>query len=119
MVEPVATGAADHLLRHLEDGVCWITLNRPEAGNALTTAMRDQLAEWFDAASSDLAVRAVVLAGTGEKGFCTGADLRPQGGEPPRPEGAPARTAGEAARMIRDGSPIPGSRWILCMTSPL
>ena len=77
MTDPAANDAAEHLLRRVEDGVCWITLNRPEAGNALTTAMRDRLIEWFDAASTDLSVRAVVLAGSGEKGFCTGADLRP------------------------------------------
>lgn len=103
MAKAAGTGAAQHLLRRVTDGVAWFTLNRPEAGNALTTAMRDELTEWFEAASSDLAVRAVVLTGTGEKGFCTGADLRPQPSEEERPRDAPARTAGEAARMIREG----------------
>ena len=95
--------ASDAVLRQLDDGVCWITLNRPEAGNAITAAMRDQLVEWFDEASADLAVRAVVLTGTGEKGFCTGADLRSPVPGLPRPEGAPPRAVGEAARMIRTG----------------
>ena len=71
----------------------WITLNRPEAGNAITAAMRDQIVVWLEEASADLAVRAVVLTGAGEKGFCTGADLRSQdaGATPargrPRPGG--------------------------------
>ena len=52
--------------------MAWITLNRPEAGNAITAAMRDQLVAWLEEASADLAVRAVVLTGAGEKGFCTG-----------------------------------------------
>jgi 2-(1,2-epoxy-1,2-dihydrophenyl)acetyl-CoA isomerase len=103
MAERAGEGAGGHLQRRVADGVAWITLNRPEAGNALTTEMRDELAAWFEAASSDLAVRAVVLTGTGEKGFCTGADLRPQPSHEERPEGAPARSAGEAARMIREG----------------
>jgi 2-(1,2-epoxy-1,2-dihydrophenyl)acetyl-CoA isomerase len=103
MAGTAVVGPSDHLRWQVDDGVAWITLNRPEAGNALTTAMRDQLTEWFEAASRDLAVRAVVLTGTGEKGFCTGADLRPQPSGEVRPEGAPARTAGEAARMIREG----------------
>jgi 2-(1,2-epoxy-1,2-dihydrophenyl)acetyl-CoA isomerase len=103
MGEGADAGRAQPLLRRVDDGVAWFTLNRPEAGNALTTAMRDELAGWFEAASSDLGVRAVVLTGTGETGFCTGADLRPQSSRQERPAGAPARTAGEAARMIREG----------------
>ncbi len=103
MAEGAAQGAGGDLARRVVDGVAWFTLNRPQAGNALTTAMRDELAEWFEAASTDLAVRAVVLTGTGEKGFCTGADLRPQPRTEVRPPDAPARTSGEAARMIREG----------------
>ena len=91
------------VLRTLQDGVVWITLNRPEAGNAITTPMREQIIAWLEEASADLGVRVVVLTGTGEKGFCTGADLRAPVPGLPRPEGAPARAAGEAARMIRTG----------------
>jgi len=91
------------ILRRLEDGVAWITLNRPDAGNAFTPDMRDQLGLWLEEASVDLAVRAIVLTGAGEKGFCTGADLRAGVPEMPRPEGAPARTVGDSARMIRTG----------------
>jgi len=67
------------VLRRVVDGVAWITLNRPEAGNAITAAMRDQVVAWLDEASADLAIRVVVLTGAGEKGFCTGADLRSSG----------------------------------------
>ena len=71
--------------------MAWITLNRPEAGNAITAAMRDQMVVWLEEASADLAVRVVVLTGAGEKGFCTGADLRsPEPG--PGPPGGCART---------------------------
>jgi 2-(1,2-epoxy-1,2-dihydrophenyl)acetyl-CoA isomerase len=93
----------DPVLRRIDGGVAWITLNRPEAGNAITPAMRDQLIVWLEEASADLAVRAVVLTGSGEKGFCTGADLRTSGPGPVRPEGAPDRAVGDAARMIRTG----------------
>ncbi len=103
MAEEDGEGAGGDLGRRVSDGVAWFTLQRPEAGNALTTAMRDELAAWFEEASSDLRVRAVVLTGSGQRGFCTGADLRPQPGAEDRPEGAPARIAGEAARMIREG----------------
>ncbi len=102
----MARGGTDtdqQVLRQVEDGVCWLTLNRPEAGNAITASMRNQMVVWLEEASADLAVRAVVLTGAGEKGFCTGADLRSQEPGPPRPEGAPARPVGEAARLIRMG----------------
>ena len=95
--------AEQPVLREMDGGVAWITLNRPEAGNALTAGMRNQIIEWLEEASADLAVRAVVLAGSGEKGFCTGADLRSQGPAPERPEGAPDRAVGDAARLIRTG----------------
>ena len=98
--DPVGTD----LLRRIENGVCWITINRPDAGNALTQFMRDRIAEWVRDASSDLFVRAVVITGAGDAAFCTGADLRGGRHEPrPKPEGAPDSVVGEAARMIMEG----------------
>ena len=91
------------LLRRMADGVVWITLNRPEAGNALTPEMCTQITSWLEEASDELAVRTVVLIGTGDKGFCTGADLRSRVVEPVRPVGAPRRAVGDAARQIRAG----------------
>ena len=95
----------DELIRYeVADGVARLTIDRPEGGNALTAAMRDRLADRFDEISGDLAVRAVVLRGTGERHFCTGAALggaqRPTA---PKPEGAPERAPGDAARLIRTG----------------
>jgi 2-(1,2-epoxy-1,2-dihydrophenyl)acetyl-CoA isomerase len=87
----------------VQAGVAWITLNRPEAHNAITPDQRDRVIELLSHASEDLAVRCVVLTATG-KGFCTGADLRATRTPRVRPEGAPERTAGEVARMIRDGA---------------
>ena len=94
----------EDVLYRLDKSVAWITLNRPDAGNAMTQDMRNQIADWVDEASASLEVRAVVITGTGEKGFCTGADLR--GGRtqpPPKPAGAPDRVVGDVARMIRVG----------------
>ena len=65
-----------------ENGVLWITLNRPEQMGALTSEMRDQIVDQIWAARDDTAVRALVITGKG-KGFCTGADL--SGGAPPTP----------------------------------
>ncbi len=91
------------LTRELDEGVLWVTINRPDARNALTTPMRDQLADWFTDASADLMVRSIVLTGAGEKAFCTGADLRSQPDAAPRPEGAPERATGDVARVIQQG----------------
>jgi 2-(1,2-epoxy-1,2-dihydrophenyl)acetyl-CoA isomerase len=88
----------DDVIRHDRDGVAWITLNRPDAGNAMTPAMRDQIAAWLDQISAAPDVRAAVLTGSGEKGFCTGADLRAGRGG-----GGPERTVGDVARTIRTG----------------
>jgi len=96
--------AGDDVLREMHDGVARITLNRPEAGNAMTSAMRDQIGDWVQDASADLTVRVVVITGAGDKAFCSGADLR--GGPAaarPRPPGAPDAVMGEGARVIRLG----------------
>jgi 2-(1,2-epoxy-1,2-dihydrophenyl)acetyl-CoA isomerase len=85
------------------DGVAWITLNRPEVGNAVTPDQRDRVIELLGAASADVATRAVVVTATG-KAFCTGADLRASRPAPSRPEGAPDRAVGDISRTIRDGA---------------
>ncbi len=96
-------GAPPALLRRDEAGVAWLTLNRPETGNALDAELRDELTTCFHALSGDLSVRAVVLTGAGERGFCTGADLRGARPRPPRPEEAPERAVGDVARLVRTG----------------
>jgi 2-(1,2-epoxy-1,2-dihydrophenyl)acetyl-CoA isomerase len=102
--DPAEKSIDEQVLHRIEDGVCWITLNRPEAHNAITPAQRNRIADHLRAASDDLAVRVVVLTAVG-RGFCTGADLRSAQSDPvPRPEGAPDKTAGEVARLIRTGA---------------
>jgi 2-(1,2-epoxy-1,2-dihydrophenyl)acetyl-CoA isomerase len=93
----------EQVLHRVDDGVAWITLNRPEAHNAITPDQRDRMIWLLAEASAELDVRCVVITATG-KGFCTGADLRASRPGRPRPDGAPERTAGEVARMIRDGA---------------
>jgi 2-(1,2-epoxy-1,2-dihydrophenyl)acetyl-CoA isomerase len=96
--------AGDDVIRRLEGGVAWITLNRPDAGNAMTSAMRDQIGTWVLDASADLAVRVVVLTAAGDKAFCSGADLRgSRAAGTPRPDGAPDAVMGDGARTIRNG----------------
>jgi 2-(1,2-epoxy-1,2-dihydrophenyl)acetyl-CoA isomerase len=62
------------LLFTVEKGVGWITLNRPEARNAMNAEMRQAYLDALQRCADEPEIRAVVLTGTG-KGFCTGADL--------------------------------------------
>lgn len=92
------------LLAEVEDQVLWLTLNRPDAGNAITPDVRNRMIEHLAEANGSFDVRAVVITAAGEKHFCTGADLRAgRAAPPPKPEGVPERIPGDAARMIRTG----------------
>ncbi|MFD4372646.1 enoyl-CoA hydratase/isomerase family protein [Streptomyces sp. NPDC058486] len=87
----------EDVLHTVENGVSWITLNRPEAMNAVTWDQRERIIALLAEASADASVRAVVVTGTG-RGFCAGADLR--GGPPASAD----RIAGDVSRMIRQGA---------------
>ena len=63
------------ILLNLADGVATVTLNRPEAMNALDIATKDLLLATLRQVAEDPAVRCVVLTGTG-RAFCVGQDLR-------------------------------------------
>lgn len=57
------------------DAVAWITIHRPEAGNALRGADVQALSAGVSQALGDAAVRVLVITGEGNKFFCTGGDL--------------------------------------------
>ncbi|MGK2929660.1 MAG: enoyl-CoA hydratase/isomerase family protein [Acidimicrobiales bacterium] len=94
----------DDLLIDDAGGVRTITLNRPDAANAITPDQRDAIIDALEEASALLEIRVVVLTAAGERHFCTGADLRASRPEPPRPEGAPERPVGHVQRMIAGGA---------------
>lgn len=56
------------------DGICTITLNRPDLRNAINDQMRAELIAAFAAADTDASVRAIIMTGAG-KGFCSGGDI--------------------------------------------
>jgi enoyl-CoA hydratase/carnithine racemase len=58
-----------------QDGVAYITLNRPRFLNAYNVKMRDELYQVLGAIKDDNEIKVVVLKGAGEKAFCAGADL--------------------------------------------
>lgn len=66
--------ADDLVLRNDDDGVCTLTLNRPEKLNALTVGSFLELRRHIDALAADESVGCVILAGAG-RAFCAGNDL--------------------------------------------
>lgn len=67
------------VLTEISQGVAVVTLNRPEAMNALSSALRAELAEAMLAVAQDDDVRAVVLTGAGTRAFTAGLDLKELG----------------------------------------
>lgn len=93
-----------HLLVDTTDaGVRTITLNRPERLNAVNQRLAEELPDALDSASSDDAVRVVVITGAG-KGFCSGLDLA----EPP--------TLPTGRRSDRLDPLAWVGRWVMCTT---
>ena len=67
------TGAVSYRLR---GPVAWVTIERPEARNALNAAVRSGLWAAFRRFNDDDDARVLVLTGAGDKAFCAGADLK-------------------------------------------
>jgi enoyl-CoA hydratase/carnithine racemase len=67
MYEAITYDVTDHVAR--------VTLNRPEARNALNDQMTEELLDALGRAKADDEVRVIVLTGAGDKAFCAGADL--------------------------------------------
>lgn len=67
---------ADTVLYEVNDGLATITLNRPEAMNALNIATKIALREAAESAAEDTAVRAILLTAAGDRAFCVGQDLK-------------------------------------------
>jgi enoyl-CoA hydratase/carnithine racemase len=72
---PMPVENAPILLEECQRGVLRLTLNRPEARNALSVALMSALIKALESAANDPEVRVVVIAGAGP-GFCAGHDLR-------------------------------------------
>lgn len=64
----------EDILYSVDDGVAWVTLNRPDRLNAWRAQMEREVREAMRAATEDDGVRVIVLTGAG-RGFCAGADM--------------------------------------------
>lgn len=63
-----------------ENGIAIVTLNRPEAANALSTSLLNELSELLGDLAFRKDIRVVIVTGAGEKVFCAGADLKERAG---------------------------------------
>ncbi|MGE2734230.1 enoyl-CoA hydratase/isomerase family protein [Mycolicibacterium vaccae] len=64
----------ERLVVEVADGIGWLTLNRPEAGNAFDALMLDELERAWDQLDADPDVRVIVNTANG-RSFCTGMDV--------------------------------------------
>ena len=80
------------------DGVALLTIDRPEALNALSFDLLDALATALEALDAEGAARVAVITGSGTRAFAAGADIR--------------ELAPQTAASLRDGvASVPGIAW--------
>jgi len=86
----------------IDDGVAWVTLNRPDVYNAFNRTMQRELQDLWRGYRHNDDVRCIVLTGAGEKAFCTGIDRTEQMGDDP--DGAAGRDLDTDEHRIGAGS---------------
>jgi enoyl-CoA hydratase len=99
----------EHISTELgDDGVLWVTLDRPERRNAIDPRMHAEFLPLFNRIAGDEEVDAVVLTGAGEKAFCVGADFAGMEAnlEKGYPDGNPELMNGSAA-IVRAQLAVP------------
>lgn len=92
---------ADTTLEMREDGIAWITLNRPESLNAMGGELMPLLAQHLADCASDPAVRCVVLTGAG-RAFCAGGDVKGMASRNQAGSTGSGSVAGTFAKSVQD-----------------
>lgn len=65
-----------NILYEISDGILYLTLNRPEARNALTPAMWQDIRSAVDMARTDDSVKVIIISGSGDDALASGADIQ-------------------------------------------
>ena len=84
----------------IERTIARITLNRPEAANAMSIQLLNELSEALDEVAKTFDIRVVLLTGAGEKAFCAGADLRERKGMSEREVSQTVTLIGSVVRKV-------------------
>lgn len=66
----------ENIIYESSEGIATIILNRPQVYNALSSALIKEITKAVEIAATDETIRAIVLTGSGDKAFCSGADLK-------------------------------------------
>jgi crotonobetainyl-CoA hydratase len=66
----------EHVLAEPDGAILWITINRPDALNALNPLAHREISAALDRYAADPALRVAVITGAGERAFCVGSDLK-------------------------------------------
>ena len=66
----------NYIISEKKENINWITINRPESSNAISSSVMKELLEALDNAEKDMDVLCVVLTGAGEKAFSAGGDVK-------------------------------------------
>ena len=89
------------------DHVARVTIDRPDRMNAIDEASEAELQRIWAAIEADDQVRCVVLTGTGERAFCTGADMKQSGNKTGLEYWAAARPGGFGGLSLRETLDVP------------
>jgi len=90
----------EYVLLEITDGVAWLTVNRPESLNALTSQVVAALEAALHGLDEDAAVKVIVLTGAGEKAFVAGGDIKEMAGMGPLEAKAYARRGQQLVTLI-------------------
>lgn len=99
----------EEVIYECDDGVAWITLNRPAKANAMTVAMSRETLALIRKADEDDGVKAIVLTATGEKIFSAGVDVReiaPDGDEAAQRERRSLASAAVQDAIVDSRKPV-------------
>ncbi|TMW70264.1 enoyl-CoA hydratase-related protein [Alteribacter natronophilus] len=66
----------DFIRTHIKNNTAWLTIDRPEAANALSKQVLEEITETLASLERDRSIRALVITGAGDKVFSAGADLK-------------------------------------------
>jgi enoyl-CoA hydratase/carnithine racemase len=66
----------NEIIYEVRDHIAWLTINRPEARNALNKAARDAFGAAAESFGKDDEALVLIVTGAGDKAFCAGADLK-------------------------------------------